>query len=719
MKFSIFGSRQNIGELFRNIAFRRRYKIPSPIYQAEVSECGLACLAMISSFHGRHLSLQEMRSTFQYSLNGSSLLGLMRTADALNLVTRPVRVDIEELSELLLPCILHFDFNHFIVLEKVDKNNVLICDPSIGRIRIPLDDFSRRFTGVALELRPGKAFQEGAGSVNITFYDFARRVRGLGPALVRIFSFALLLECLALTSPLLMQLIIDGAIQDQDQSLLLTFALLFSLLLFLQTAVAIIKSRTALSISLQLNTGWSANIFAHLLSLPESYFLKRSIGDIESKYNSAQQIQNTLTLRLVSAVLDFIMAALSLLVLFAYSRSLTTVTLAALAIYIAIKSSFYIRLKQISYSQVIAYARQQSMFIESIRGATIIRMNNMRTRHVARYMNALVEANNAGLKVQVMSSNFDAAHQFIFGAIRIGLLCLGAVYALSRNFTTGMLISFIAYNDQFAGRSTSLVDFIFQFKLMKVQLDRVADIVSTPPEKHLKGCLDSLSFTPTITCANVSFRYSDHEPWILRNCSFAISAGEFVAITGKSGCGKSTLIKILSGLLDPTEGEVLISGVCLPDVGKETLRDHLAAVLQDDIVFAGTVADNISSFDAQATEESITAAAKCADIHDDILRMPMRYQTLVGDMGSTLSGGQKQRVCLARALFRNPRILLLDEATSHLDLSRERTIFEGISAMPISRILVAHRPETIRLAQRTIELVEGRVAQEPKLATSL
>ena len=715
MKASIREAWKNSTLLINKSLLTLKRKKVVAIVQSESSECGLACLAMISTFYGHRTSLIELRKQFTYSLNGSNLSALIKTANSLRLIGRALRIDMHELIDLTLPCILHLDFNHFVVLERVSRDKAIICDPALGRLSLSTVELSRRFSGVVLELSPRHDYQKKDSATSLKFADFARGTRGIVPAILRIFAFALLLECLALASPLLMQFVIDGAIQDHDPSLLFTLALSFGLVLALQALVSMIKSRAALSISIQLSTGWNSNIFSHLLSLPENYFTKRSIGDIESRYNAAQQIQDTLTTRLVAAALDTIMTILSFGILLFYSVTLTSIAVAALCTYIAIKAIFYAKMKRIGYGQITAAARQQSLFIESVRGSTVIRMNNMRASHLARYVNAIVATNNANLKAQLMAINFDAIHTFIFGMMRIGLLCLGATYALSKNFTAGMLISFLAYNDQFGGRSTSLVDFIFQLKLLRIQSDRISDIVLTAPELNLKGTDDEVMVVPSIECKNVSFRYSDQEPWILRNCSFRVAAGEFVAVTGPSGCGKSTLVKLLAGLLDPTYGEILFDGVCVSKLGKEALRDQLTAVLQDDILFAGTISENISFFDPSETSEDVENAAVQAAIHEDIHRMPMRYQTLVGDMGSSLSGGQKQRICLARAIYRRPKILLLDEATSHLDLARERKVFSSVSKMRITRIMVAHRPETVSQADREIHLANGQAKESDPL----
>jgi ATP-binding cassette subfamily B protein RaxB len=272
-----------------------------------------------------------------------------------------------------------------------------------------------------------------------------------------------------------------------------------------------------------------------------------------------------------------------------------------------------------------------------------------------------------------------------------------------------MLIAFVAYADQFSSRTGNLVDYLINLKLLRMQGERLADIVLTPPEPNAESSWSGPAPPPTIVFRDVSFRYADGEPWVLRNCTFSIDAGETVTIVGPSGCGKSTLLKLMLGLLDPQAGCIEIGGIDLRQFGKVRYREMVGAVMQDDVLFSGSIADNISFFDQAAMPDRIEQAARLAQIHDDIVAMPMGYRSLVGDMGSSLSGGQMQRLFLARALYRNPQILVLDEATSHVDVVCERKIFDGIRGLTATRIQIAHRPEVAARADRVLQFYQGSV----------
>jgi ATP-binding cassette subfamily B protein RaxB len=312
---------------------------------------------------------------------------------------------------------------------------------------------------------------------------------------------------------------------------------------------------------------------------------------------------------------------------------------------------------------------------------------------------------------------FTALQNLTSGVQKVGVLWLGAWLGLKGQLTVGMLTAFVAYSDQFSGRAASLIDYGIELRMLRLQAERLADIVLTQPEPHTYSVHTGASPEPSVTFENVSFRYAEGEPWVLSECSFKIHSGECVAIVGPSGCGKSTLVHLLLGLLDPQQGTIQIGDMDLRHLGKAKYRSMTASVMQDEHLFTGSIAENISLFDENATRDTVEEAARLAGVHNDIVAMSMGYNSLVGDMGSALSGGQRQRICLARALYRRPQILVMDEATSHLDVSLEQQVNQAIRSLKITRIIIAHRPETIAEADRVIELVGG--AARPRILPSM
>jgi ATP-binding cassette subfamily B protein RaxB len=324
------------------------------------------------------------------------------------------------------------------------------------------------------------------------------------------------------------------------------------------------------------------------------------------------------------------------------------------------------------------------------------------------YQNLVVDTFNAGIRVHKLTLLFQAMQGALFGVENIAVIWLGATMVLQGGFSVGMLFALLSYKQQFTSRIRSLIDKGIDFKMLGLHLDRVADIALTAPEPYdTSGLTDIAALRADIEVRDVSFRYAEADPPVLQHVELKIEAGESVAIVGPSGCGKTTLLKVMVGVLPPTEGEVVVGGVSLSRLGIQAYRNMIGTVMQEDQLFTGSIADNISFFDQQPNQEWIESCAQLAALHQDIVAMPMGYSTLIGDMGTVLSGGQKQRLLLARALYKRPKLLFLDEATSHLDVQLEQRINDTIKQLHITRIIIAHRPETIASADRVIVLGHG------------
>jgi ATP-binding cassette subfamily B protein RaxB len=674
------------------------------IRQSESAECGLACIAMIADYHGSGTDLASLRQRFPQSVHGTSLSKLLDVAHALGLTGRALRFDLDEISNLNLPCLLHWGLDHYVVLRRIEKNRVIISDPAHGQRSIDLAELGRQATGVALELSKGPTFQRAKAPPPVSIRKLAGSIRGITRALATIFSLAFLLEVFALLWPQLMQVITDQVLADGDHDLLSFIGISFFALLAIQTAVAALRTWTMTWLSTTFQLQWGANVFQHLLRLPQPYFLRRHLGDIVSKYGSVSTIQETITADFVAVVLDGMMALATLVMMFIYSVPMAVVCVTALVMYLAIRALYYRYYFESNLSQVRESAKQQSVFIESIRGVQTLRINNKIADQTSRFVNASTDTLNTSIAVQRLNLVFGSISGFISGAQRVGVLWLGAWIALQGKLSVGMLMAFAAYAEQFASRGTALVDSIIHLRLLGMQAERLADIVLHPTEGHVEGDWTGPEPEPKIQFSNVSFRYSESDPWILKNCSFQVAVGESLAITGPSGCGKSTIARLLLGLLDPVAGSISVGGIDVRRLGKQRLRAMTAGVIQDDTLFSGTIAQNIAFFDENADIDGVCIVSRMAGIHDDIMKMPMGYRSMIGDMGSSLSGGQTQRILLARALYRRPAILVLDEATSHLDPARERQINETVAALRMTKIIIAHRAETIASADRMLDL---------------
>lgn len=699
-----------------HLAFGSQSRLPV-LLQTEATECGLACVAMVAGFYGYRTDVASLRRRFPVSLHGARLSQLIHMANSLKLATRPVKLAIEDLPQLRKPCILHWNFNHFVVLKSVSGREVLIHDPAMGERRLSLAEVGECFTGVALEMWPAPGFEPEKHVVSIRLSQLMGQVYGLKRSMVQILLLALTLEVFALASPLFMQWVLDNVIPAQDLDLLTLLALGFGLLMLMQQSVSTLRSWIILYMGTTLNVQWRANVFSHLIHLPVDYFAKRHLGDIVSRFGAIDHIQQTLTTTFLEAILDGLMTILVVFMMFLYAPDLAWISIAAMVLYGLMRWAWYRPLRLATEETIIHAAKQSSHFLETIRGARAIKLFGRQDERQASWLALMVDQVNANLRTEKMSIWYRLINGLLFGVENIVIILLGARMVIDGNFTVGVLIAFISYKSMFGGRVGGLIDKYFELRMLRIQSERLSDIVLTPQEElHQATAFDpDQTIMPSIEVKNLRFRYSEQEPWVLDGVSLSIPAGQSIAIVGPSGCGKSTLINILLGILHPTEGEISVGGVPLAALGLEHLRQMVGTVMQDDVLFAGSLADNISFFDPRTDQARIEQCAKLAAIYDDILRMPMRFNTLVGDMGTVLSGGQKQRVLLARALYKQPSILFLDEATSHLDVEREHQVNAAINQLNITRIIVAHRPETIATAERVVVLGAGKIQQDSRL----
>ncbi|RUL78204.1 peptidase domain-containing ABC transporter [Dyella choica] len=677
--------------------------------QTEAAECGLACLAMIASYHGHDIDLAGLRRRFSTSLKGATLGCVMRMAGQLGFTCRPLKLDLDEVRKLHTPCVLHWDFNHFVVLKRVTRKGVVIHDPARGIRTLGCNEASGHFTGVALELTPRGNFSPISERQSVSLRALTGRVRGLLPAMMQVLLLALALEAFALAGPFYLQWVLDQVLVSADRDLLNLLGLGFIGIAIFSAQVTAARSWAVTWLSATLSVQWASNLFSHLMRLSLGWYEKRHVGDVMSRFGSIQTIQKTLTVQFMGSLLDGLMSVITLVVMALYSGWLTLLVVGVFALYGIARYAFFNPLRSANEEQIVHAARQQSELLESIRGAMPVKLANKQEERLSRYANVTVSATNCDIAIQRLGIAFTLCNQLMFGLGRVALIWIAARQALSNDFSAGMLIAFIAYADLFTTRSAGLIDKWVDFRMLKLHAERVADIALTAPEEVAETIWTGALPEACIELCNVSFRYADGEPWILKDCSLRIEAGQSLALIGHSGCGKSTLGKVLLGLLQPTHGEVRFGGVDIRKLGLDTYRQWVGAVMQDDQLFAGSIEDNISFFDPEATPAKVGCAARTAAIHDDIMAMPMGYQSLVGDMGSTLSGGQKQRVILARALYRAPRLLVLDEATSHLDIERERQVNSFVRELNVTRLMIAHRPETIAAANEVAVMSQGMV----------
>jgi len=696
-----------------NFSFSKSVNI---ILQSEVAECGLASLAMVASFYGHKLDMPAMRKRFSANLKGMNLQQLIELSDSLGLASRALQCPIDEVHKLATPCILHWDLNHFVVLTKVSSKGksakFSVNDPAVGKRTLTVDEFSKHFTGICLELTPTSKFEAKKEQAKMKFTQLWSSMSGLKAGLVKLIGLSLVLQLLALMTPYYMQWVVDEVLISFDEPLLTVLAIGFALIAVISVVTNAVRSWLILRLSSLLNMQMGVNLLRHLLRLPMNYFESRHIGDIVSRFGSLAQIRERITTGFVETLVDGVMAITVLIMMALYSLKLTAVVLGAIALYTIVRLALYRPLHQATEEMIQSSAKEQSNFLENIRGMQTIKLFGNESQRQGLWQNRYAEVINSEIRLGRLNISFDSFNKLLFGLENVLVIYFAALMVMANSLSVGMVLAFIAYKGQLTGRFANFIEQIIQFKMMRLHLDRIADIALTEQEANREGEAtfsnnDRQEPTGQLALENICFSYSDEQAPILNKVNLTLEASESIAITGPSGAGKTTLMKIMLGLLQPTSGKVYLDGKDITQLGLKNYRKKIAAVMQDDTLLAGSIADNISFFDPQTNYLKIEQCAHMAAIHDDINKMTMGYNSLVGDMGSNLSGGQIQRLLLARALYQSPCVLFMDEATSHLDKDNEAKISEQIQHLPMTRIMIAHRQETINMAEQVYHLEDG------------
>lgn len=680
------------------------------IRQSEAAECGLACLAMIAGHYGQRIDLATLRRRYPVSLKGMTLVGVIEAAEQMGLVGRPLRLEPVSLARLRLPAILHWDMTHFVVLKRVARNGeIVIQDPAVGERRVPAAEVSNRFTGVVLEITPAAGFHPGGRVVKQRLTELIGSVHGLASPLVETLVLSLILQAYVLAGPFYMQLAVDEGVVNDDRDLLSVLAFGFGLAMLFNAAAGLLRARILVYLQSRLAFDIGTGLFGHLLRLPLTFFERRHVGDLVSRFGSIEPIRNLLAEGLISALVDGTMAVLTAGMVFLYSVRLGLVVLAALSVYAALRVAFYRMFRQRSVDLVHARARENSTFIETARAIQSIKIFNREAGRKALWSNRYADVMAANAGVERLKGGFKAINDVVFGCENLAVIYLGALATLDQRMTIGMLFAFVAYKQQFIDKAVRLIEKVIEFRMLDLHLERLADITQAAQEPGHDRTSYRAPLAGRIEVRNLSFRYGPSESFVFESVNFTVEPGDYIAITGPSGGGKTTLMKIMVGLLEPTAGEVLIDGLPIATFGARALRDQIGVVMQDDQLLSGSIADNICFFDQAFDHEHMQRCAEIACVHGEIMRMPMSYDSLIGDMGASLSGGQRQRILLARALYRRPRMLFMDEGTSHLDTEIEERVNAAIRGLGLTRIIIAHRPETIASAERRVAIIGGRL----------
>ncbi|MEW6483977.1 MAG: peptidase domain-containing ABC transporter [Pseudomonadota bacterium] len=691
-------------DIIRRIQLSPWRRVPR-ILQTEASECGLACLVMVCRYFGMDIDLLNMRRRFGISSHGATLATIIHIAGQLSLKTRPLSLDIDEICQLKRPCLLHWDMSHFVVLVAVKRGRFIIHDPAFGRRVVGLTEISRHFSGVALEVWPDSEFIPVKARSKLNLRSLMKNISGLPGFLIRIFCLSLLVEAVNLLIPMGTQLVMDHVIIARDHDLLGLICLGLLTFILFRTFISMLRAWTSLVMQSLIDIQWKTGLMDHLLRLPLAYFEKRKLGDIQSRFSSLDTIRSTLTSSLVSGTIDVIVSVGVFVMMLLYGGWLIAVVLGFTLIYMVLRLSTYQRYRQAQEEHIVKEARAGSHFMETLYGISTLKVLGLTEIRSRFWLNLNIDTTNAGIRMTRLDMLFGGVNALISTLDQVIILWLGASMVIDGQMTLGMFVAFNAYRGQFSERASALIDMVLQLRMLALHNDRIADIVLQETEVYQPARrLCPPDEAASLQVRDLGYQYDKLSRPVFSGVSFLVAAGESVAITGPSGSGKTTLMKVMSGLLSSDTGNVLFNGIDISGAGLNNYRDCIACVLQEDKLFAGSIAENISSFSEQRDPDRIISCAQRSHIHDEIMQMPMGYETLVSELGGSLSGGQKQRLLIARALYRRPAILFLDEATSHLDLDNEARVNASIRELKITRIFIAHRPSTIASADRVIEL---------------
>ncbi|WP_233080340.1 peptidase domain-containing ABC transporter [Rheinheimera soli] len=679
-----------------------------PVYlQSEVAECGITCIAMVACYHGFKTNMLAMRQKYPAGLHGVTVKQIVNIADELGLSARVLKLDLGQLAKVKKPAILHWNFNHFVTLAKVSSKGITIHDPAKGRLNLDWNQVSESFTGIVIELVPSSDFARKDERIRIPLRHFIGKVDGLWASLGKILVIALLLQGLLLISPYYIRVVIDKGINSGQTSMLWSVFIGFSLVLMLSVLAQVIRSAAIMYLDKNLSFQVKANIQRHLLHLPLSFFESRHVGDIKSRFEAFNEVQRMISRGFITAIVDGLLSITTLTIMFYYNKTLALVSVGFLVALYLIR--FFLTNKENEHleQQLSKHAKENSHFIETIRAIMPIKSFAKENNRLSSWMNLYADTLNSSIQREKVTIASDVTQNALGRIEYLIIVMISASFIIEGALSLGMFLAYLAYRQQFADSAQSLVDNIFRFRIAGTYLRRMSDIVMQVPEQdQVRVALKSEQIIGALEVRNLHFRYSDSTPWLYQALSFRVEAGESVAIIGRSGLGKSTLLKIMTGLMQPQQGDLLLDGMPVKSIGFRQFRQCCATVMQNDQLLNGSLLENITFFEPSPNLELVKEALKGAAIWDEIQAMPMGLHTQVGDLGSALSGGQKQRILLARAFYTQPRILFLDEATSHLDSVSEQRVNQYLKQKNMTRISVAHRKETIAAADRVIDLTE-------------
>ncbi len=677
--------------------------------QMEMVECGAAALAMVLGYWGHHAPLSHVREACKVSRDGANGANILQAGRAYGLEAEAVKVEVEHIRDLPLPAILHWEFKHFVVLERITARGVHIVDPGMGRRFISMAEFRTSFTGVALVFAPDDEFVERKRRFP-SLGRYLEILRSVRPSLVQLLGASLMLQAVGLIFPVASQVLVDRVLLPHYQPWLWGLAVGLSLALVAKLLLGLLRSYVLQGLQNRMDRQLMEGFTTHLISLPIGFFLQRQAGDLMQRLESNSQIRDLFSSRSVSAILDvFLLLGYSSLML-AYHWQLGLLVMGLSALRVVLLLAIRRHNQQLMTTELTVSGQEGAILMEALGSLETIKASASEDRVLARWIPRLVRRANVSMERQRLAITSTQLMGILQGFATAALFWMGGREVLGERMTLGVFTAFLALQGLFMGPLESMLGAITDLQFLTSHLLRLDDVMESAPEAS--GSADPGRLKGHIDLEGVSFRYAEGSPWILQDIHLSLKPGEKIALVGRTGAGKSTLARLLMGMHLPTEGSIRFDHQDLGTLDLHKLRSQMGVVMQESFLLDDTVRANVALRDPLLPMERVQWAAEVAQVHEVIHKLPQGYKTRLGENAKTLSGGERQRLCLARAVALEPSILLLDEATSSLDLETEARVHANLAKLGCTRIVIAHRLETVKDADRILVLEDGRVTQQ-------